>query len=320
MKKILNIVNGDTCIDIMKRAGVTGDFLPWRDFLHEGPVPPNLTLDELSKVRANFIAQYGVGAFKDIYSAFKQRDRVLKSFRDYEKITLWFEHDLYDQLQLIQILSWFEGEDLKDIELTLISTNEYLGESSELKIRKFLQYEINVSQEHMNLAKEAWHIFKLPTPIQWFELLNRPTSILPYLKAAILRMLEEYPNTRSGLSRSEYQALLIISNGITEPLDIFKKYQSFEERKFMGDVTFFKILEQFKESKVIESSDDGLQITPLGKKLLNGKENWVELTDFHRFIGGVELTKENLWCWDSEEKTVKKYYYSKVLKTLLLVK
>ncbi len=31
----------------------------------------------------------------------------LNSFRKYLKIYLWFEADIYDRLQLIQILDWF---------------------------------------------------------------------------------------------------------------------------------------------------------------------------------------------------------------------
>jgi hypothetical protein len=39
MGKVLNIVNGDMSVEIMKKAHINGDFLPWRDFLHEGPAP-----------------------------------------------------------------------------------------------------------------------------------------------------------------------------------------------------------------------------------------------------------------------------------------
>ena len=98
MIETLNIVNGDACIHIMKKAHIKGDFLPWRDFLHEGAVPANLSLEALSKIRAKFISNYGLGSLEKIKKDFEARDRKLKSYKLYDKVVLWFEHDLYDQL------------------------------------------------------------------------------------------------------------------------------------------------------------------------------------------------------------------------------
>ena len=106
MSKILNITNGDSSVEIMNRAGVTGDMLPWRDVLHEGPVPLKLSLDELSAVRAKYISGQGWGNLEEIQKLFIDRDATLKSCYAYEKVVLWFEHDLYDQLQILQILDF----------------------------------------------------------------------------------------------------------------------------------------------------------------------------------------------------------------------
>jgi len=55
----------------------------------------------------------------------------------------------------------------------------------------------------------------------------------------------------------------------------------------------------------------------LGKELLDGQKNWLGIAPFKRSIGGVNLSIENLWCWDKEKKEIKAYYYSLPLKTLL---
>lgn len=320
MIKTLNIINGDACIKMMKAAKIVGDFLPWRDFLHEGPVPANLSLEELSKVRAKFIADCKFGKLKEIEKDFEVRDKTLNNYKLYEKVVLWFEHDLYDQLQLLQIISWFATQNLGKTKLTLICTNNYLGESSAHQITRLLNYETEILKEHSLLAQKAWSAFCRDTPEKWAELLEESTSILPYLKAAIFRMLEEYPNTKCGLSRSEYQALHIISNGIDDPLDLFEKSQSFEERKFMGDVIFWKILENFEKYKVIEKNEQKLKITPLGQRLLAGEESWLNIKTLRRSIGGVNLSLTNLWCWNMKAQNIKPYYYSKSLHTLLKIK
>jgi len=320
MNNTLNIVNGDACINMMKEAGIVGDFLPWRDFLHEGPVPSHKTLIEVSKVRAKFISEYGFGAYETLLKDFEERDSLFMNQQQYSKITLWFEHDLYDQLQLLQILSWFYEQPEKPTYLTLICTNNYLGESSSYQIKKLIQYETPIVEEHLYIADKAWKAFGNNTPLMWEKLLNESTAILPYLKGAIYRMLEEYPNTKCGLSRSEYQALVIVANGTDNPLEIFLKYQSFEERKFMGDVIFWKILENFQNYNVIEKVEGKLQITDLGRKLLEGKEYWFNIKPFEKWIGGVKLTPDNLWCWNVDKRELEHYYYSTVLNSLIKVK
>jgi hypothetical protein len=62
---MLHITNGDSAAEVIRRAGVQGDVLPWRDVLHEGPVPQGLSLEELLGVRARFIAAAGWASFDD---------------------------------------------------------------------------------------------------------------------------------------------------------------------------------------------------------------------------------------------------------------
>ncbi|MCP4163485.1 MAG: hypothetical protein GY760_25790, partial [Deltaproteobacteria bacterium] len=117
MKNILNITNGDSAVEIMNKANIAGVFLPWRDILHEGPVPENHSLKELSEIRAQFIVGRGWGTQESVRNSFIERDNELKSFEKYEKIILWFEHDLYDQLQILQILDWFHSSQPNDVVL-----------------------------------------------------------------------------------------------------------------------------------------------------------------------------------------------------------
>ena len=94
MENILNITNGDCAVKVMQQAGIADEFLPWQDVLHSGPVPENLTLEELSRIRAQFIADCGWGEFAEIHKGFIDRDNQLKAFDRYDKVILWFEHDL----------------------------------------------------------------------------------------------------------------------------------------------------------------------------------------------------------------------------------
>src|SRR3954452_19976813 len=89
----------------MELAGLAGDLLPWRDVLHEGPVP-DLPSDELRRVRADYLATVAAAGPTEIEGDMLAREERLAAAIDAcEPVVLWFEHDLYDQLQLIQILA-----------------------------------------------------------------------------------------------------------------------------------------------------------------------------------------------------------------------
>ncbi len=310
--KILNITNGDCAVDIMRQASLAGDFLPWRDVLHEGPVPENLSLAELSKIRSRFISDSGWGEPDSIETSFADRDKVLYSHGEYDHVILWFEHDLYDQLQLLQLLDWFNAHKDKNTRLSLICVDQYLGMLSPQAMKDLLNLQQTVSADQLTLASHAWAAFRSADPRLWFELLNADTEALPFLSGAVLRMLEEYPAALNGLSRTAQQTLLIINESQYNPMQVFGRYQQTEQRRFLGDVVFWGILDEFIhcDPPLIElqgnqawslppCADQILLITEGGLAVLQGRRDWLDLANYNRWLGGVHLTADNIWRWDS---------------------
>jgi hypothetical protein len=72
----------------------------WQDVLHEGPVPA-VSRPQLLRLRAAFLSECGWGSRRAILSSLERRDRRLEeALREGVQVVLWFEHDLFDQLQL----------------------------------------------------------------------------------------------------------------------------------------------------------------------------------------------------------------------------
>lgn len=155
MRNILNITNGGSAVEIMKQANIPGVLLPWNDVLHEGPIPSKLSLEELSKIRARFIFDRGWGVLEKITESFTQRDHELKSFNEYDKVILWFEHDLYDQLQILQILDWFYQNPSKGVELSIICTDQHLGKLTPEEMGGLMQHEEPITESHLKLSNKA---------------------------------------------------------------------------------------------------------------------------------------------------------------------
>jgi len=319
MKNILNITNGDCAVEIMKKAEIPGVFLPWRDVLHDGPVPENLSLEELSEVRTQFIIGRNWGAAENIRKSFVERDNELKCYGKYEKVILWFEHDLYDQLQILQILDWFHSTPRNGVELSIICTDRYLGMLSPAEMKGLMIHEELITERHLTLSSKAWSAFRSSSPEKWYELLNIDTSALPFLEGAIIRMLEEYPNINNGLSRTAQQALKIILEGENLAGKVFGLSQESEDRVFLGDSSFWVILQELlnsspallklpKDKKLTPptAKDQELTITPVGLEVLSGKRNWLEVTNIDHWIGGVHLEGDNIWYWDPDSSSIVK--------------
>ena len=101
LNKTLHIVNGTIVMDMMKQAKLAGEFIAWDDFLHEGPIPPHFSLQQLSKIRAYFMDEQRYCQLDIASKKFEERDKKLEEHQYYNKVILWFEQDIYDQLQLL---------------------------------------------------------------------------------------------------------------------------------------------------------------------------------------------------------------------------
>lgn len=316
----LNITNGSCAVDVMLSAGVQGEIISWDDVLHCGPVPGGLTLEELSAVRAQYIADQGWMPLPEVLDKFIQRDRALNRFREFTKIILWFEHDLYDQLQLLQLLDWFARHKEDETNIALICVDQFLGPMSPEQLKTLIGTERPVTGELFNLAQRAWKAFCAPEPDLWQQLLLDDTSALPFLHLTILRLLQEYPSIDNGLSRTEKAALEAVAAGRKTPGEIFQYVQQQEEARFMGDLVFWGILRQFCLSNppllsydepgecVLEfNSKIPLSLTDTGKDILNGKTNRLAIHSIDHWLGGVQLQPDLFWCWSNTELSLRQF-------------
>ena len=319
MKKVLNITNGGCAVEVMKTGGIEGDFLPWNDVLHVGPVPNGLNLPALSAVRAEYGCQRGWGECTKVHQDFIDRDHLIKDFHYFDHIKLWFEHDLYDQLQLLQLLDWFYTQDLTSVSLSLICIDRYLGHLDARGINELQQYEQPVTLAMLSLGQKAWQAFRQPDPLTWYAMIESDTSVLPFLKGSIVRMLEEYPAIDTGLSLTEHKILNLLNQQDFPAQRLFEDYQSSEDPMFMGDLTFFNILAGLCSAPnplVLANPAAAINpgnirqfhfsITTQGYDVLFGHAKHTHINTVDRWIGGVHLHADHYWYWDESKRSVVK--------------
>jgi hypothetical protein len=184
-------------------------------------------------------------------------------------------------------------------------------------MRALASHEQPVSAAQLALASRAWAAFRADSPEPWFALLQTDTAALPFLATAVVRLLEEYPACHNGLSRTAQTALEIVAQGEHRAGRIFGRYQAAEERRFLGDLGFWKILKELMVSNppLLESANRGqaavpvqpdtqLFITPAGAAVCAGETNWLDLAQPDRWIGGVHLDSAAVWCWDTDARSL----------------
>lgn len=315
---MLHITNGDSAVSRLGAGGMEGELLPWRDVLHDGPVPGNLPLDELSRVRARFIADCGWGEFEDVVADFEARDRKLAAFADHEEVVLWFEHDLYDQLQLLQVLDWFAGRERGRTRLSIVTTDEYLGTLSVRGARQHFERRRDVSVGQMGLARDAWRAFRSIDPRNVEELLRRDTADLPHLDKALRRHLEQFPWFDTGLSRSEAQAIVALREGASTVREAFPAaHLQVEDPIWLGDGVFVWYLEGLASGRAplvrlgAEPANDPLarevRLTDVGLEVFDGRADRVKLNGIDRWLGGVRLSgDESPWRWNQRAGRVQR--------------
>ncbi|MGJ5813824.1 hypothetical protein [Paludibaculum fermentans] len=238
----LHITNGDSVVGTLQDSFPGDTILPWRDVLHDGPVPAGRPLSEFSAVRAHFLAAESGLPYAQVLSEFQERDGLLARYAEFDETVLWFEHDLYDQLQLIQILDWFATQAADAPNLRLIQADDYLGRMEPAHFTELYPARQAVSAAQLSLASAAWLAVRSADPAE-LEPLLVPNTELPFLAAALTRLCEEYPWTTDGLSRTQRTIRELKNQGITDRADLFTAFTRQEEAIWMGDWSFFRVLD-----------------------------------------------------------------------------
>ncbi len=329
MNRSLNITNGDGAGNIIKESTVPGDVLPWRDPMHHGPFPAGLDLEATSVVRAKYLSGGDKYLESEIIRGFTQRDDHLRNSYEYEEIILWFEHDLLDQLQLLQLLDFFSRVESNNTTLAIICIDQFdgvvpfrgIGGLNPNQIESLIEKRHSLTSRQLALGQKIWNEFRAPAPTAIENFIKSGNDTLPFLRPALRRLLEEFPWCRDGLTRTERQILSLINSGESQPRELFIKNMNMETALFIGDQPTYRCLEDlsssaspliscsdgtsfhysFNDKQSLESTlEQRVCLTQAGKDVLQGNAHGDEFLERDFWLGGVHLKSDGVyWHWDS---------------------
>ena len=204
-----------------------------------------------------------------------------------------------------KILIALDDRRLAGLEIELVERGEDL-QHLELIVKIVLEPEHNFGKLRraaiFKSARHSWERFTSAVPLDLFAAAGEDAIGLPFLRAAMRRLCEEYPWTRDGLSRSQRHALYAVAQGPARLEELFSRAQAREEAFFLGQRAFSKILEDLcaGEGALIEDEEGKLVPTALGRRVLAGDADWLDEHPIDRWVGGVHLRPEHLARWDDD--------------------
>lgn len=317
----LHVTNGD-CTDLAG-TGLVDRSLVWFDVLHEGPVPA-VGDDELRRIRAaHLTAADPAGASEFALRRFRERDHTLDAARDGTYV-LWFEADLYDQLQIVQILARLAALGVPADQITLICIGEHpgiahfggLGELTpdQLRVLPMTAACAPLTPDALQLATHAWSALRRPTPHHLTDIAATRSPELRFLAQAFDRLTREYPSTRDGLSLTQ-RRILAATDGQRTAAEVFRHTTHREARPYLGDTWSFTTIHRLAHAPdpllTIDPADQPVgphtrpRRTDTGTRVLAGRQDHLTRNGIDRWIGGVHLSGHHVpWRFDEGTETI----------------
>jgi hypothetical protein len=303
---VLHVTNGDSVAVPLSQSSLGGEALAWRDAYHEGPVRSG-ERSRLIDARAAFLSSCGWGDEDAIRDDLLARDaRFVAALREGREIVLWFEHDLYDQLQLVDVLALagetgFDPEQLELIEIGTFAGRpgfRGLGELNVAELESLWPQRRAVTDEDTAGAQRAWEAVRRADPRGLAGVRLDPPPSRPFLAAALGRLLEELPDVDDGLSRTERQLLELLDDGPLLTGALFVASQDREEAPFHGDAWILRTLAEL--TPLVSLTEGSAEITDTGRRVLAGGDDRIEVLGVDRWVGGTHLLPGAVWRWDAD--------------------
>jgi hypothetical protein len=329
---ILHVTNGDHAADGLARSGLSGDVLAWRDVLHDGPVPDDVDHASFAATRAAFLGDRQWATELEVLDDLTARDARLDGIGAADAVMLWFEPDVYDQLQLVQLLARMARRAPADRpQLTIAPADLLLGPLVPEKFVPLFVARRVITDDDLAVGLAAWTAFTAPDPRAVLDVIARLERAiggrtyaaddrvrLPYLTSALRRVLEEYPDESSGLSRTERQICEALAGA---PLSLSKLYQTAhhasESWPWLGDTSFAWYVERLSDcaqplvtltngSRVVATPavreaqgfwSRTVRLTDFGSDVVQSRADTIAVNGIDRWFGGVHVTPLSLWRW-----------------------
>jgi hypothetical protein len=307
----------------------------WQDDLSVGPVPATKTLEELSQIREAFwnmrrpfsglfelggkrAAAEQSGTKEPTRPAFTlaKRDEQIRRLGDFREAVVWCGPNRREMFMLFAVLGFLDPVALRETTMMIAPCPQWgaLSYNAEQLARVF-DARSSISPEFAALAREMWMQYAAPDPMPFGETAVRLRDQHASLARVLSWVLEDYPSLDSGLSQIE--EIVLRNSGDGNLVSKIVATTIGESDDTIGDMPLSERIWHFLSdgTPLLEPAAPGVspadldswqdfrrlavRPTALGKRLLKGEGDYVQINGLDRWIGGVHLRGNTVpWRFD----------------------
>lgn len=247
MNKTFHVLNGDALKEQFP-SEIKGKKIVARLCLVDGPVE-GATTEELFAVRAKFIAQNYPGFTEADYFNYALETRSIQEIPDGSTINLWFEDDLFCQVNFWFILDFINKD--KNYTLNLVrplAHSEYaFGGMNEAELIQALENKIEITKEDQKFLKQFWNAYQENDLLELLMLAQDLKDKFPFLIPAIYAHLDRL----SEPSRPKSTLMKIMKDLKTDQFGlVFQAFCKKESIYGFGDLQVKRIYDEILAEQV----------------------------------------------------------------------
>jgi len=293
MSSLLHITNGDSFTNRLKSLNLKGDIITWREMLCEGKTLTNVGSESFWKTRFEFLNKnYRVSKSAFIEKTLKEY-RSLCNHKQQDEIVLWFEYDLFCQINMIAVISWLKAH-RKYANISLVCSGKEddtdtlyaLNDLNDEKLRELYANKVELGQDDIEYADYVWQLYCSDNPIRLENLSGFSNYKFDYLSQAITTHLHRFPTIKNGLNEMENNILRQAFEKKPENKSKFLR-TLLQNQGFLGfgDSQYKRAITRLKP---LFTGFEPVRLSKKGKQILEGQTSYyacIQDNDVH--LGGA---------------------------------
>jgi len=261
MHKTLHILNGDSTAGIFAGSGLPGDILVWREMLCEGPLHQDVGSDPFWMKRyAFFEDSLKVNRLEYFDKIIKEVLKIEDNDR-YNEVVLWFEYDLFCQVNLLAACTFLLKNYRKDIRYSLVCTGKEKGKEQLQSLSDYAAedykdlYEnrVKLTRNDLLFAKESWETYVRNDQKELQEFDFNRNKKFRYLQAATDQHLMRFTD-KNGLDQIDRKIIELSKEGNPDQNDLVKELLNWQKAETVygfGDLQYINKIKNLKEKGII---------------------------------------------------------------------
>ncbi len=305
MSSQLHITNGDSFTQKLQALELKGEIITWREMLCEGKTETNVGSESFWKTRFDFLHKnYKVSKSWFVEKTLKEY-RSLCNHKQQDQIILWFEYDLFCQINMLAVLSWLKTY-RRDAEISLVCSGDEdetdklygLNELSDEQLLDLYENRKVLSRSDIEYADYVWQLYCSDNPIRLENLTDFNNYQFDYLGDAVKAHLKRFPSIKNGLNAIENKVLEVAAEKKPRSKKAFLNNVLQDQGLYgFGDTQYDRVITNLKP---LFSSFNPVRLSKKGKEILDKKTSYYSLIkDNEAYLGGA-LKYNYLYNTDSD--------------------